>query len=339
MTPFDSGGSSAKLREAFRMLAVGDLRNRLMALADRSVQGHHEVIDLFSFRFPINAETESLRVWLGRMVDGQDEMVRRIPDPMRKLVRSHLYFFFKRMPDDFDLRGANIGNLILAGGYLNYNRHIDPVVFLFSKLVEVKGMVRPISSEYVHLCAELENGNTIAGQHLMCAKEVPPIDSPIKQVFLSRSRIEVEACQVPVRDKVAEMILNSDLICYPMGSFYTSIIACILPQGVGSAVAQAEVPKVYVPNAGNDPEQLGMTVSESVHTLIRYLRESAGEAVPATSLINYVLLDPDRVGLPLGDMKEVAELGIQVVQLPLGSGKSNGIYDSENIVETLLSFT
>jgi hypothetical protein len=82
-----------------------------------------------------------------------------------------------------------------------------------------------------------------------------------------------------------------------------------------------------------------MTVSESVHTLIRYLRESAGEAVPATSLINYVLLDPDRVGLPLGDMKEVAELGIQVVQLPLGSGKSNGIYDSENIVETLLSFT
>ncbi|MEG6550492.1 2-phospho-L-lactate transferase CofD family protein, partial [Desulfocurvibacter africanus] len=35
ITPFDSGGSSAKLRAAFDMPAVGDLRNRLMALADR----------------------------------------------------------------------------------------------------------------------------------------------------------------------------------------------------------------------------------------------------------------------------------------------------------------
>ncbi|MBL0700813.1 MAG: YvcK family protein, partial [Desulfosarcina sp.] len=32
ITPFDSGGSSATLRRAFKMLAIGDIRNRLMAL-------------------------------------------------------------------------------------------------------------------------------------------------------------------------------------------------------------------------------------------------------------------------------------------------------------------
>ena len=36
ITTFDSGGSSAKLRDAFDMPAIGDLRSRLMALADDS---------------------------------------------------------------------------------------------------------------------------------------------------------------------------------------------------------------------------------------------------------------------------------------------------------------
>ena len=43
ITTFDSGGSSAELRRAFGMPAVGDLRNRLLALADRSPSGNAEV--------------------------------------------------------------------------------------------------------------------------------------------------------------------------------------------------------------------------------------------------------------------------------------------------------
>ena len=35
VTPFDSGGSSAALRRSFAMPAVGDIRNRLLALAGR----------------------------------------------------------------------------------------------------------------------------------------------------------------------------------------------------------------------------------------------------------------------------------------------------------------
>ena len=37
ITPFDSGGSSAVIREAFGMLAIGDILNRLMALDRKSV--------------------------------------------------------------------------------------------------------------------------------------------------------------------------------------------------------------------------------------------------------------------------------------------------------------
>jgi 2-phospho-L-lactate transferase/gluconeogenesis factor (CofD/UPF0052 family) len=60
ITPFDSGGSSAEIRKAFKMLAVGDLRNRLMALADQSVKGNPEIFLLFSYRFDANATQAEL---------------------------------------------------------------------------------------------------------------------------------------------------------------------------------------------------------------------------------------------------------------------------------------
>src|SRR6056297_3502215 len=70
ITPFDSGGSSAALRKAFRMPAVGDLRNRLMALADQTVRGNPEIYMLFAFRFPDDEEPTALRRRLDRMVRG-----------------------------------------------------------------------------------------------------------------------------------------------------------------------------------------------------------------------------------------------------------------------------
>ena len=61
ITPFDSGGSSAVLRKAFGMPAVGDLRNRLMALADRSVQGNPEMFRLSAYRFDLQKPLPDLK--------------------------------------------------------------------------------------------------------------------------------------------------------------------------------------------------------------------------------------------------------------------------------------
>src|SRR3954466_10320020 len=52
ITAFDSGGSSAKLRQSFAMPAIGDLRNRIVALADESVRGNPQIYRLFAHRLP-----------------------------------------------------------------------------------------------------------------------------------------------------------------------------------------------------------------------------------------------------------------------------------------------
>ena len=50
ITPFDSGGSSAQLRKEFNTIAIGDYRNRLIALIPTTL-GKFTAKSLFIFNF------------------------------------------------------------------------------------------------------------------------------------------------------------------------------------------------------------------------------------------------------------------------------------------------
>jgi CofD-related protein of GAK system len=229
------------------MPAVGDVRNRLMALADRSVRGNPAVYELFSHRLPRDQEPAALMETLERLIHGKARLVREVPDPMRKLIRNHLGYFRDQMPADFDLRGASLGNLILAGGYFVNNRHIDPVIYLFSKLAEVRGVVRPVVARDLHLPAELADGSVVLGQHNLTGKETAPLASPIRSLRLCRALDDPAPAEASIRDKVKDLIREAELICFPVGSFYTSLLATLLPGGVGEAIAANDCPKVFVP--------------------------------------------------------------------------------------------
>ncbi len=338
VTPFDSGGSSAKLREAFQMPAVGDLRSRLMALADQSVKGNREVRDLFTYRLPKSGDGEALRRSLGSLARGRDPLVQRIPDPMRKIVRNHLRIFQDAMPTDFDLRGASIGNLILTAGYLTHHRRMDTVIFLFSQLAEVRGIVRPIMNGDLHLAAELENGEWVVGQHLLTGKEVPPIASKVRRVCISRDRRVPEPVEVSIREKICELIRQAELICYPMGSFYSSLVANLLPKGVGQAIAENDCPKVYIPNTGHDPEQLHMSLTDSVAALLDYLRKSAQSDVPTEKLLHFVLLDThvQRYAHSV-DLSALRNMGVDVIRMPLVDSPDSVDLSGEHLIKVLLS--
>ncbi len=341
MTPFDSGGSSAKIRKAFNMPAVGDIRARLMALADQSLRGNPAIFELFVHRLPADDTPEGLRATLDRMVRGKHPLVARVTDPMRKIVRNHLAMFQQNMPEDFDLTGASIGNLVLAGGYLANRRHLDPVIFMFSSLVQVRGMVRPVVNKNLHLAAELADGSLVVGQHRMTGKEVPPLASPIQRLFLSdeTGRPVVQ----PIRDKVRSLITGAELICYPMGSFHTSVMANLLPRGVGQAVAQACCPKVYVPSTGVDPECLGMSVADQVERLAATLMgdaasDAGGRPTALADVLHYVLVDSSHGQYPGGlELERIRRMGVEVIDTPLiGYGPSPDI-DDRFLVPILLS--
>jgi len=340
ITPFDSGGSSVKLRRAFDMLSVGDLRSRLMALADRSVSGHPEIYDLFTFRFPQDFSNDDLKKWLLAMADGIDLRVARIPDPMRKIIRHHLSYFIEAMPSDFDLKGASVGNLILAGGYLNNKRHLDPVLFMFSRLVKARGIVRTVTGENMHLIARLENGEVVRGQRDLTGKEVGQIKSPVAELFLSNNIDSARPEKVKIRKKVRDLISQAELICYPMGSFYSSLIANLLPEGVGDEISNNHCPKIYIPSTGDDPELYGVSLAQSVIQLIYYLKKGCKNVVATDRLINFIVVDEKqgRYNKPLG-FDVIAKLGVEVIRADLITEPSKPKLDEEKLIEILLSLT
>ena len=340
VTPFDSGGSSAKLRQAFAMPSIGDLRSRLIALADENITGHPEVYQLFTYRFPDDQSANELLAKLDLMIRGKEPLVAAISNPMRRLIRNQLGYFREAMPDDFDLRGASTGNLILAGGYLNNHKHLDPIIFLFSKLVNVLGTVLAVVNDDLHLAAELEDGSCVTGQHRLTGKEVAPLEQPISRLFLSSDPDKPVAAKAEMRKKYRRLIQQTELICYPPGSFYTSLVASLLPTGVGSSIAATDCPKVYIPNLGHDPEQIGMTLDSSVLTLIDYLRADNTDKCPNGKLLNFVVMDSKRGHYPSSlSAPLMQELGIRVIDTRLISKQSAPYYDAELLVSTLLSLT
>ncbi len=338
VTPFDSGGSSAKLRKAFHMPAIGDLRNRLMSLADESILGNPEIYELFNFRLPDDENNASLIQCLQSIAAGEFPLVDSVQNPMRQLICNQLGYFLDKMPEDFDLRGASIGNLILAGGYFNNHEDLDPIIFLFSKLVNVQGTVRAIVDKDLHLAATLTDGSRVYGQHKLSGKEVKPLSSPIKEIFLTQENDGLPCEPVQLQKKNRKLIENAELICYPPGSFYSSLLANLLPAGVGKAIANNQNPKVFVPNLGSDPEQVDMTLEQLVNALINQLKKDIPDNVANQQLLNFVLIDSKNGQYPSKvSASKLQDLGIELIDTQLVSASSAPYYDNELLVSALLS--
>ena len=320
VTPFDSGGSSASLRQVLDIPAVGDLRNRLLALADSTVTPA-EVLALCKRRLPEEGSRDELLQQLYYLASARSSVWADIPRVFSEVLRLHLYYFLEAMPPLFDPHGACIGNLILAGGWAHHGGELLPTLGILSRLLHVRGLVLPVVQENLHLAAELENAEVVVGQHRITGRR-NTLPAPVRRLFLTRQRPENALSPAERQPKVASLVANyiraADCICYPMGSFYTSLLANMLPVGVGTAVSKAECPKLYIPNSGIDPEQQGLSVADSVALLLSTLRRDAGTQTETARLLNAVLVDSAHGSYPSGiDAEGIRAQGVTLHDLPL----------------------
>lgn len=334
ITPFDSGGSSEVLREAFGMPAVGDLRSRIMALAEETDLGQPDIVRLFSHRFPSDAAPQALEREVELVLSGEHELVRAVPQPMRMLVISHLQSFAQRAPIDFDYAGGSVGNLVIAGGYLEHERLMEPALFMMSKMMDVLGTVRSVIDANLHIGAEYEDGRIVIGQKQITGKEMDAPKARITRLFLSDGDHEIPPSEITLPKRNRRLIGKADLICYPPGSLFSSVGANLLPARTGKEIAARQVPKIYVPSLGTDPECYGMDLSDQVGALLSILRQDAGESVAATDLITHVLCD---LSVQEEHCAHVTEtFGIPCVRLPLADPNGSR-YDTTSFCEMLVS--
>lgn len=318
ISTFDSGRSSKSLRRAFAIPALGDLRNRLLALAD-TTKTPASVLDFLSFRLPANGNSEYLRECLLTLDKPDNEAWAALAPNERRRVYEGMHQFLLRMPQTFDPFNASLGNLVLAGAYLEAGRNFEPAIRFFADLVHAVGIVMPICSENLHLAAELEDGGQVMGQD-----NFKNLSCKIRRLFLTVHEPRADAnfdetpCHPPLYEPAKKYLESCDLICFPMGSFYSSILANTLVKGVGKAVAQNPCPKIFIPNSGYDPEAVSINIAEQARLLIKSL---TNDTTNNKKFLDYILVD-DKNGLYPGGMdtailNEIARLGIEIIFCPI----------------------
>lgn len=334
ITPFDSGGSSAVLRQAFSMPAVGDLRSRLISLADRSSTEYKEKILLFEYRLSKQVSPQSLLDELCQFKYGSHPIMRYLSDTTTQLVKEEISFFLTQMPEDFDLSGASIGNILLTSKYLQEDRNLVSAVTFFAQWLGSKGIIRPLVNANIHLCVELENGEICIGQHRFTGKKGSQISSPIRNIWFSKSLEKIEPIVLQSDKCTCQYIYSADLICFPMGSFFSSVIANLLPVGIAKAIRDACCTKVFIPNLNSDPELFGLSLKDQIEYLGYIL---GNEEVEHITYPDIILVDNTTNGYPGGiPYKWLTQNNIQLVSVQLITKAYAPYFDPQRVCHTLL---
>ncbi|KAI9105366.1 hypothetical protein DFS34DRAFT_689910 [Phlyctochytrium arcticum] len=184
----DDGGSTSEIIKALGGPGIGDLRSRVVRLAETGTSEAKAVHDLLSYRLPFdNAECPpsahphhpygqpltAKTVWFD-ILEGKHPLWQGISAPYRETIRAFLAHFqheiirsaCRRPP--FEYQGGSIGNFFLTGSRLFFD-NLDAAVFQFARIMRVPGRtdVVPVLATargVVTIAAALRNGETIYGQ-------------------------------------------------------------------------------------------------------------------------------------------------------------------------------
>lgn len=337
ITTFDSGGSSANLRDVFDMPAVGDVRNRLIALADTSSPERANIVKMLSTRLPKVADRPALQSQLSHLANGSHPLMEGLSEVVRKILADRFSFFVDLVDDNFDPSYASLGNIVLAAGFMAHQRVLAPPIAQFSRLINARAVVRSSTVDNGHLAVRLQNGEIIAGQHLFTGKEVDPIPSPIDGMWICSGVNDPWPRLVHASSLAMRLVSDADMIVYPMGSFYSSILAAVSPQGMGRTISLNPCPKLFIPNMGNDPELIGHSVDLQVERLLEVLRMDNGAGIKPENVLNAILIDSEN-GDYAGrlNLKELEKLPLKVIDRKLVSDESEVLIDAGLLASELM---
>lgn len=203
------------------------------------------------------------------------------------------------------LTGHSFGNLFLTA-MSEVTGDLEQAIAASSKVLAVRGEVLPATLSDVCLWAELADGRRIEGE------------SSITDAKGTIVRMGCTPAHPPALPKAVKAIQEADYIIIGPGSLYTSIIPNLLVPEISEAIAQREVPRIYVCNImTQEGETQGYSVADHIRAIDKACGRKLFEAVlvqkrvpSARALIRYAQENSNPVPL---DRDVINHLGRRII--------------------------
>lgn len=228
------------------------------------------------------------------------------------------------------LSGHSLGNLLIAGLIDLNGGDFERALKMASEVLSIRGQVIPSTLERVRLRAHLDDGREIMGETTIVHTE-----GRIRRIFLDPGHPHAYP-------EAIQRILDADLIVMGPGSVYTSVIPNLLVPGIGQALQQAKVPKVYVCNVMTQPgESDSFTAAEHVHAIEANVEHRlfthilVNNQTPSAQSLEKYLKEGQVMVTP--DADRIRAMGLKVVEGDFMSDSDYVRHDPIKLAEVVLS--
>lgn len=213
---------------------------------------------------------------------------------------------------DAQFTGMALGNLMLAALYRESGDFAQAVATL-AMLADCAVTVLPVTTHSTQLCAHLIDGSDHVGEVAVRAPHKAPI---------AVCRLEPA---VPAYPLACQAIIDADLVVIGPGSFFTTIHAVLLPDGICEALHQCRGKVIFV---SNTTTQTGQTEHLDNVGHVAMLVALLGSGVLDVVLLNNRLASRAQIArlateglkqldLDASDVASIAALGVRAIPWPL----------------------
>lgn len=148
----------------------------------------------------------------------------------------------RRFRSDRRLKGHNSGNMLLTM-LSRYTGSFPAGVNAMAEILDIRGVILPVTTDQATLVAELTDGTRIFGEQ---AIDIPRGHQreKIRDVFLVPHHCE----EIHVYPPVVKAIAESDYVLLGPGDLFTSIIPNLIVPGVAKALCETRAQLLYISN-------------------------------------------------------------------------------------------
>ncbi|MBI4971200.1 MAG: YvcK family protein [Candidatus Omnitrophica bacterium] len=163
-----------------------------------------------------------------------------------------------------ELRDHNLGNIFLAA-LTSIKGTMAGAVRALSEILNIQGIVLPVTNELTQLVARFEDGSIVKGESKIDLAEERSPDLRI---------VDLGHQPKPACNPDAFIsIIFSDIVIIGPGDLFTSVISNLIIDDVSFAISQAKAKKVYICNLMTEPgETVNFGVGDHIREILKYLK-------------------------------------------------------------------